>query len=101
MVTGNGQLPKILEQGHDLYEVKLEGKSCEGTWILGGQKAGVAEKNWMKSQYFETEMLSSWLEATNALHRHPSPRIPDSGGPVPSHSLCLSLLGHLPPLFLI
>lgn len=29
----------------------------------GGQKAGVAEKNWMKSQYFETEVLSSWLEA--------------------------------------
>jgi hypothetical protein len=41
VMTGNQQLPKILEQGHDFYEVKLEGKRCGGTWILRRQKVGV------------------------------------------------------------
>lgn len=36
------QLPKTLEQGHDLYAVELEGKGCGGRWILEGQRAGVA-----------------------------------------------------------
>lgn len=36
------------------------------------------EKNGMKSQYFETEVLLCWLEAINALGKHLRPRIPDS-----------------------
>lgn len=44
LVTGHGQLPKILEQGHDLYEVKLEGKRCGGTWILGDRRQGLQRK---------------------------------------------------------